>query len=218
MDGGQILAQTPWPGVLIPHHDNIRVPGLRNLTGPIGAEMLVQSLREGLFVPPVIDYSPQAIQALEHQGRTPQHARKLELEDNRIRWTSWTSDEILRRERTVGPLWNNCSVPAFNHAGQQVWGLHKIVWSGTFQRIDPRVSLSDAQPDIEPGLVYATWDKSALMINTVDGMTLKTNALTVAGRPKGSVAVMVARYSLVDTAEQEGRGGALYYPGWNALT
>ena len=218
MDGGQILAQTPWPGILIPDHDNIRVDGLRKLTGPIGAEMLVQSLRKGLFVSPVIDHSSQAIQALEHQGRTARHARKLELEDKRIQWTSWTSDEILRRERTLGPLWNNVSVPGFNRSGQQVWGTHKIVWTGPFQRIDPRVSYHDAQPDVEPGLVYATWDKSTLMINTIDGMTLKTKALTVPGGPRLSVPSLIARHHLVDTASQEGQGGVVYYPGWNALT
>ncbi|MCJ1323657.1 Methionyl-tRNA formyltransferase [Thelotrema lepadinum] len=218
MDGGQILAQTPLPGVPIPFPDSIKVPELRNYAGQLGAEMLVQSLREGLFVPPVTDYSSQAAQALEHRGRTPRHARKLGLEDKHIRWGAWTSDEILRRGRTLGALWSNITVPAFNQAGQQVWGTHKVIWTGHFERLDPQVPREEAQRYIEPGIPYATWDKSALMINTVDGMTLKTKALTVPGGKRGGVPQMIAKYSLVDPADQEGDGGVLYYPGWNVLT
>ena len=191
--------------------------------------MLVSSLRQGLFVPPVTDLTPQARQTLEIQGHTPRHARKLVLEDRHINWSTWTSGEILRRAEILGPLWSSLTVPVFDAMGKHSWGTHKIVWSGGFEVLNPHAStygsdvgadpgMEGMQPHLPPGHGYVSWDKEALMVNTVDGMVARAREMTVAGGRKGSVRGLGAKYELFDPADLQGRGGVLFYPAWNAFT
>ncbi|KAI4151425.1 MAG: hypothetical protein LQ340_003490, partial [Diploschistes diacapsis] len=224
MDAGRILAQTPPPGIPIPHPNTMTIPELRLLTAPLGAALLIHSLCHALFLPPTTDLTTQATQSLVERGRTPRHARKLDIEDRHIDWRNWSSAEIVRRQRLLGPLWSNLTVPVFDHAGRQTLGTRKVVWSAGFEVVDPyaqegrdasgssnsgsgsgssgrdegvaggggdnaTVVLPDREAEVQPGMpvghAYAAWDKSALLVNTTDGMALKAREMTVAGGKRG---------------------------------
>ncbi|KAL2828708.1 formyl transferase [Aspergillus cavernicola] len=105
-DHGVILAQTPFPGFEIPNPDSCTVPELSDAVAPKGAEILVEGIRNGLFVPPVDDAGWYS------SGRQENliHAAKIKPEDRHIEWGSWTSTDISRRNRVLGPLWSKSLV------------------------------------------------------------------------------------------------------------
>ncbi|KAH2919515.1 hypothetical protein KXW73_002609 [Aspergillus fumigatus] len=101
-DHGVILQQTPAPGFEIPNPDTCTVPELLNIVAPKGAEILLDGIRKGLFVPPIEDAGWRA-----SQGDEPLiHAAKIKPEDRHIDWVNWTWKDISRRNRVLGPLWN----------------------------------------------------------------------------------------------------------------
>lgn len=63
--------------------------------------MLVQSIKEGLFVPPLQDVC-QTLPPPEQQS----HAPKISPSDREINWSSWSASEILLRDRVLGRLWD----------------------------------------------------------------------------------------------------------------
>ncbi|KAK2749630.1 Methionyl-tRNA formyltransferase [Myotisia sp. PD_48] len=99
-DEGLILDQTPAPGFPIPDPKNITVPLLCEYVAPKGAQMLIDGIRNRLFVPPLSPIIPRP----SHQLR---HARKIHPSDRNLDWSSWTWDTIHRRQKIIGPLWNN---------------------------------------------------------------------------------------------------------------
>lgn len=138
MDAGAILAQTPSPGLPIPNHSSISITDFQSYMAPLGAELLLRTLREGLFVAPIVDLAPTAQKALQDRGGTIRHARKLGIEDRHIDWSTWDAGKILRRRRLLGKLWNVLPPrPATNTkpdalADQEAkvgTGSTKIVWS-----------------------------------------------------------------------------------------
>lgn len=106
-DHGIILDQTPAPGFEIPNPETCTVPELLHLVAPKGAEMLVNGIRNRIFVPPLKDAG--------WRGATGDdsiiHAAKITPEDRHIDWKNWTWKEISRRQRVLGPLWNMALVP-----------------------------------------------------------------------------------------------------------
>jgi len=98
-DHGLILAQTPLPGLPIPNHSQCTYPELLDFVTPKAAEILIQGLRDRVFVPPLADIRPQGS---EHDIK---HAPKITPEDRHIDWRSWTSVTIGRRHRALGRLW-----------------------------------------------------------------------------------------------------------------
>jgi len=105
-DRGLILDQTPLPGFDIPHPQICTVPELLELVSHKGAKMLVNGIRNRIFVPPV-----QTIQqgALDDESE-PIHATKITPEDRHVQWEKWDREHIIRRNRVLGPLWNNAIV------------------------------------------------------------------------------------------------------------
>jgi methionyl-tRNA formyltransferase len=96
-DHGVVLAQTPQPGIPIP--DNATPQSLLETLGPLGAEMLVRGIEENLFLPPHQDAS-------HTPAHEPLHAPKITPSDREILWSSWSSSEILLRDRVLGRLWD----------------------------------------------------------------------------------------------------------------
>lgn len=101
-DHGIILDQTPAPGFEIPNPDSCVVPQLLEVVAPKAAQMLVDGIRNGLFVPPVRDAGSRAPKEQEKLI----HAAKIKPEDRHIDWTNWSWAEINRRSRILGPLWS----------------------------------------------------------------------------------------------------------------
>jgi methionyl-tRNA formyltransferase len=99
-DHGVVLAQTPAPGVPISEADTPQ--SLLETLGPLGAEMLVRGISEKLFVPPHHD----VCQSLPAASTQPSHAPKISPSDREINWQTWSSSEILLRDRVLGRLWD----------------------------------------------------------------------------------------------------------------
>jgi methionyl-tRNA formyltransferase len=100
-DHGVVLAQTPAPGVPIGEADTPQ--SLLETLGPLGAEMLVRGISEKLFIPPYHDTSETLPTSTSTQ---PSHAPKISPSDREINWKTWSSSEILLRDRVLGRLWD----------------------------------------------------------------------------------------------------------------
>ncbi len=66
--------------------------------------MLVEALRNRVFVPPLQDVGWYGKIIFEAELK---HAPKIQKEDSHIDWDTWTADEILLRSRVLGDLWDN---------------------------------------------------------------------------------------------------------------
>ncbi|CAG7560141.1 unnamed protein product [Fusarium equiseti] len=108
-DHGTVLSQTPRPGIPVP--PGCTVKELTDLLAPIGAQMLVQGLRDGLYKPPHQNKGWKGEEL--NQGQLT-HAPKVSKADGHIKWSSWTADDIVRRARVVKSLWTE----AINKKGE----------------------------------------------------------------------------------------------------
>ncbi|KAL2421792.1 hypothetical protein ABEF95_007244 [Exophiala dermatitidis] len=100
-DEGVILDQTPAPGLPIPNPDTIDVAELTSLLAPLGARMLVDAIRNRLYIPP---YN----QVQKPQGGNPNqvpYAPKITPQMCAIDFRALTATEILRRGRAIRPLY-----------------------------------------------------------------------------------------------------------------
>ncbi|KXH44493.1 formyl transferase [Colletotrichum simmondsii] len=106
-DHGDILAQTPLPGIPIP--ENCTTQQLLDIVTSPAAEMLVDGLRRGLHVPPHVNVgwkqSPGG--SREDSFGAPPHAPKITNHDRWIAWSEWTADEIVTRQRVLGGVWSS---------------------------------------------------------------------------------------------------------------
>lgn len=102
-DRGEVLAQTPLPGV--PIGEDTDVPALRDQLAGLGAEMLVGALREGLHVPPRKDVG--WVPSTEEERAAIAHAPKITKRDAEVRWAEWSSRTMVRRAGVLGDvLWS----------------------------------------------------------------------------------------------------------------
>lgn len=106
-DRGVILQQTPRPGFKIPDPDNCTVPELLELVSAKGAEILVDGIEKGVFVPPLEDVRPNPAE----KPKDVIHATKITTEDRHIDWKVQSAEMIKRSSRVIGPLWNMTTVP-----------------------------------------------------------------------------------------------------------
>ncbi|KAM0420858.1 hypothetical protein ACHAPT_011388 [Fusarium lateritium] len=101
-DHGAVLAQIPRPGIPIP--PGCTVQELTSLLAPIGAQMLVQGLRDGVHIPPHqrVDWKAEDL-----KGAQLVHAPKVTKADGQVNWGEWTADEFARRVRVLGSVWTH---------------------------------------------------------------------------------------------------------------
>ncbi|KAJ4313973.1 Methionyl-tRNA formyltransferase [Fusarium piperis] len=101
-DHGTVLAQTPRPGIPIP--PGCTVQELTSLLAPIGAQLLVQGLRDGVHIPP---HQSEDWKAEDLGDEKLVHAPKVTKADGRVNWGEWTADEFARRVRVLGSVWTH---------------------------------------------------------------------------------------------------------------
>ncbi|KAJ5347764.1 hypothetical protein MYU51_009779 [Penicillium brevicompactum] len=205
-DHGVILSQTPAPGFDVPNPDSCTFQELQNLVAPKGAHMLVESIENGSYVPPLKNAGWRSTD----DTRKLIHASKITPEDRHIKWAEWTSAEISRRSRVIGPLWSKafCGSKAANAstALQQ----KRVILTDT-EEIDPPfecqslrkfpgLPFTNASPSDEPGT-------GELYVFTVDGKVHRINRMKVEGY-KDSAALPAARKArmLGDRAPQYENG------------
>ena len=98
-DHGTILAQTPPRGLKIPGGMSCTYDDLLQFIKPKAAEMLVNGLRDRLFVPPLVDVG-------KFDCKQPQRAPKITKEDTRITGRHWQNAAAIHsRHRALGRLW-----------------------------------------------------------------------------------------------------------------
>ncbi|EEH43410.1 methionyl-tRNA formyltransferase [Paracoccidioides brasiliensis Pb18] len=180
-DHGIILDQTPPPGFSIPDPDTCDVPRLLNLVSEKGAQMLVEGIRNRVFVPPL-----KGVGWLKPvEGVSLRYAGKITSEDRHINWKSWTADEISRCQRVLGLLWNNAVVrvaPGGNHE-------HKRVIFTKMEVVDS-IPGSPCSTQIDPGLVFAVSDPEtetdgldqSLYVTTSDKKIFRIHEIKVQGQ------------------------------------
>ena len=96
-DHGVILAQT-----LPLRHGAQTVQELEKILAPKGATLLLQGIRDRLFVNPPKESNERSAS----DEKTIHRAPKLSTDDRHIDWQSWTAERIVRTHRIIGPLWN----------------------------------------------------------------------------------------------------------------
>jgi hypothetical protein len=95
-DHGQILAQTEPPGIEIPPHCSY--DELLQMVTPKASEILMNGLRDRLFLPPIVDVG-------RYDQKPLKIAPKITSEDRRINWLNWNATTILRQSRALGRAW-----------------------------------------------------------------------------------------------------------------
>ena len=112
LDHGTILSQTPAPGIEIPNADICEPSDLSQLLAPVGAELLVQGIRDEVYLsPPPVGKYASLDDPTEDPSRYP-WAPKISSDDRHIDWRGWSAQDILRRLRVLGPIWNLATVSA----------------------------------------------------------------------------------------------------------
>jgi len=92
-DRGAILMQSSPPLALAPRTS---YHSLHETLAARGAEMLVETLRRQLFVPPI-----SAVQSKYEASLAP----KITPEDAHINWATWNADELELRAEMLGEVW-----------------------------------------------------------------------------------------------------------------
>ncbi|KAL7942176.1 formyl transferase [Trichoderma barbatum] len=101
-DHGIVLSQTPSPGLPIPAGATLQ--GFTESLANVGAEMLVQGLRDGLHVPPYTDAGWMAKQ-LKDDGLD--HAPKVGKGESQISWSEWTTSHFERFVNIFKTVWTH---------------------------------------------------------------------------------------------------------------
>ncbi|EON62733.1 hypothetical protein W97_01958 [Coniosporium apollinis CBS 100218] len=193
-DQGMILAQTP--ELDIPHPDTCTPKVLIEYLAPLGGQLLVESLRKRLFVPPLEDAGWYA-----KEGQKLWHAPKITKEDRHINWPRpqhfhysiqhspssvvRTAEDLLRRDRVLGDLWDTTTyqsvIPYEAKAKRIVFHGWEQVSSDdpVFKELGPAEELKPGVPHIaehsnaSPSLYYRTQDEPPKLVRvtscTVEG-------------------------------------------------
>ncbi|KAJ5123358.1 hypothetical protein N7448_009455 [Penicillium atrosanguineum] len=180
-DHGTILAQTPPPGIDIPNPDFCTVPELLNFVAPKGAQLLVDGIKDGLFVPPVKEVGWRTKETTENLT----HASKIKPEDLHIDWANWTMLEINRRNRVLGPLWSKALVASNPSDGPLTFQQKRVILT-EIEEVEPPKGCDTLA--VVPGLPFVNVPcpvepkkGRALHAFTRDGRVLRINKMKVEG-------------------------------------
>lgn len=183
-DKGMILAQTEYPGF---EHSCSTVPELVDVVAPKGAEMLVQGLRDRVYVPPLKDLS---LHLSKISGRLSRYAPKITRNDLHINWDTWTAERILLTQRLMmGSLWNEGEVLCSGGGIES----RRIIWSQGFQLFSgPMNNLAEYG---RPIIIKDRRSKALpyLFVGTCDGYTLTTQGIKIAGKSETPVSYTLSK-------------------------
>ena len=186
-DHGVILAQTPLPGFNIPSANEIGVQGLLEIVAPRAAEMLIQGLRDRVYVPPLKEIDQQS----EITSKTlTRPAKRITSEDRHINWTTWTSEQILTRNRVLGPLWNNAARIASTDAPHK-----RIIWTSGFRIVSIQLE------NLSPGVAVATLNhggQDCIYIKTIDDLILEAELAKTEGEQTGPARLVARKAKLIN--------------------
>lgn len=114
-DHGAVLSQTPKESLAVP--EDVSLPDLTAKLADVGAEMLVQSLRDGLYIPPSKDVATYA-----REGQELRHAPKLTKAEARMDWdigASLDAEALERRLKGVVQVFGSVWTEAVDDFGRK---------------------------------------------------------------------------------------------------
>ncbi|TFB04174.1 Methionyl-tRNA formyltransferase [Trichoderma ghanense] len=157
-DHGTVLAQTPSPGLPIPGSATLQ--HVTEALAKVGAEMLVQGLRDGLHVPP---YRDAGWMAEKLHGEDLVHAPKVGKRESQIDWLEWKSSDFERHVNIFDTIWTHAkndrgkfkrvlfldaeSVPVDEVAGREEEAVFRVE-DGSEGRDVPRTVRVDDERDV----------------------------------------------------------------------
>lgn len=177
-DHGTILSQTPAPGFDIPNPDSCTLAELEDIVTYEGAQILLNGIKDGLFVPPIEDAGWRAAEGTD----TLIHAPKITPEDRHLDWANWKLVDINRRHRVLGPLWNSALV---SKRGPSLYQYKRVILTET-EEVDPpkgcdSFSLVPGLPFVQGGHPVEFKNGKALYVFTSDGKVIRINQMKVEG-------------------------------------
>ncbi|MCJ1379100.1 Methionyl-tRNA formyltransferase [Xylographa soralifera] len=197
-DQGNILLQTPQPGLDIPNPDVITPTELSAFLAPKGADLLLRGLRELVFLSGP-DSKPTT--------GLIRPAPKITPKDRHIDWAKWSAQEILRRHRVIGPLWSKAAVG--RPPGETV---KRIIWCSGFKKV--LASLNNTEPGV--GQILAS--DSNLYIRTIDQQTLRASSVIVEGSGEKEAGYAVKNANMVDSDTKHVGGNTETLQLWSPFT
>jgi methionyl-tRNA formyltransferase len=175
-DHGSVISQTSPPGIRIP--EGCTMEQLLHLLGPLGAQLLCQSVERRLFGQSVENTATSVPTKVEH-------APKITAKDSRIDWHNWNARELQVRDRVLGRLWEHRCIGRTDQAAK------RIVYHGPWQIGAPghdhfassasEQVLSPGDPILSSG---ATTHGSRLGFSTADGLVAFPSSATIDGGKK----------------------------------
>lgn len=173
-DHGIVLDQTPSPGFDIPDPGRCTVDQLRTIVAASSARMLVDGIRNKIFVPPLEEVGWHG---REDDTTSLRHAPKITPEDKHIKWRRWTSVELSRRNRILGPLWNLTVSEE---------GPRRLLFPTVQLHCARRVEELDSNPGFPVGRLYyrsrrGSSETGPVLVNTVDQTTVEIPQIKIEG-------------------------------------
>jgi methionyl-tRNA formyltransferase len=162
------------------------VQELQSLVALKGADMLVQGLRDRVFVPPLKEVGWWSSPQLRDGAPEIRHAPKITPKDRYIDWSSFSANEILRRQRVLGSLWNMATDPDRRK---------RVIMTLSY------LSISDNVPMEDPGLPFL-WSPSSLetpylVVKTKDRQFLRIVEMTVEGERRAEAVKAATKAKLL---------------------
>lgn len=192
------------------------MPQLVDLVAPKGAQILVDGIRKGLFVPPVEDAGWRASEIKEPLI----HATKIVPEDRHIDWANMSAIDISRRNRVIGPLWSKALV-ASNPSHESSSFKYRRVIITEMEEVAPIKGCESFA--LVPGLPFVNGPHPVeprrgrgLYVFTQDGTLLRIHKMKVEGEPDADAlrAALKARMMGEKTVTS---GGVEFTPFYNPL-
>ncbi|KAL8841060.1 MAG: hypothetical protein Q9170_001085 [Blastenia crenularia] len=169
-DEGEIIAQTPYPGI---KHGCKTVEELRDLLAPIGAQMLVQAIKDRSFVQPIPKTGWR--DGSQSNGKFT-YASKIGPKDRHIDWATWTASDILRRQQIIGPLWNMAEILVKGHNRSS---RKRVIWDQGFHRLEEECHIFPATG--HPIIVGLHGPVQHVYVRTCDGQMLVARPVKMEG-------------------------------------
>ena len=170
-DHGHILAQDVFE---LSNETSSSFPGLRAYMGERGAELLLDTLWKGSFIPP---YQPIQGQVLTKASEAP----KLTKQHAHIDWQNWSADTIMRAQKAMGTLWSIWPYEMTNKdTGAPEQKFLRIQWH------DLRVQEGERSAEAatsRPGAPLILDENAAIVTN--DGQLILPGSVTIEGKKKG---------------------------------
>ena len=188
MDHGIILAQTPSPGL---SYNTNSVTELTSFMAPKGADLLIESVRKGLFVPPLAPVG----WCNDEQSKMLTAAPKITKEDRRVQWQTWTADEILLKARVIGPLFNTIVAPPNSEGPEK-----RIIWTSGFEKSNLQL-----EHDIilgKPILVSNAEQGTKVLFPTVDNQLLEAKTAKFEGHTDNDIHTTTAKARLFTSSDE----------------